>query len=340
MNDAQMREFRSLSRGVRLPDEVRARVTAEAEGAQARQPLASARMADDIERGRARRRPAARELAWVLPGPRAVALRAAAVLAFAVVLLAGSAFAGGPVLGALFGGRDPFVLRAYAASQGQGDATVGIGRFFSSFGLSGGDGNTFAVSGGFDLTVEAEGATSVTYTLESDELAVGTDGESLPRVYFEWGRSGKGSDGVGASLTVPYDEQLQTPGTTGAYRLIWYHGKGSDALAEARRRLSENGSDEAAWAQWRKAIIDEYNVALEKTRIRVSVAFEDGSTQEQTFVIRPVANYWQVSDERDAALDELSNAWNEQGQSSNEEATAAMDSLLAKYPLYTIDRIS
>lgn len=353
MNDAQMREFRALSRAVRLPDGVRERVL---EGRAAADDAGRAgtprpRLSGDIERARAhRRRACGRERPWRL------VVRTAAVMALALTLLVGTAMAGVPLpwLQGTDGGEaaapasedSRFVLRAYAAERAQGgseDPSLAPGRFFSSYGLSGGDGNAIAVSAGFDLTVEGEGIDTVTYTLESDELQVGTtsDGsDRSSRMYFEWGQAGEGSDGVGPSLTVGYDEQLRPVGDRGAYRMIWYHGQAPDELAEVRAQMRGDGPEsEQAWERWHELVIDSYNEALAKTRIRVTVAFDDGTTQDQVYVIRAQDDYWQASRDREAALDELQAEWDAQGEPSGEEAAAAVDQVFAEHPLYAVDRV-
>ena len=352
MDDTQMREFRSLSKGVRLPDEVRARVMAEAEGAPERalRPRGRARMADDIERGRRRRRPTSRELTWPLPAPRAIALRAAAALALAVVLLAGSAFAGGPALSSLFGEGNHFALKAYAEGSRTGDAAGDVRLVSQGFnGLvsySGGetDHTTHTVSGqlqasqAFRLSVEGSNIAQVTYTIEGDGLR------------FHAMENRDGSEGsayeeeTGTSFTVAYDEQAadwdkftrsveqdipiagevkeamdRTVAVVDSQQNSWHWWEeNQDQRTDEERRLSDE-----AWGHQSAVISNAFAQNLAKGRIVMTVTFKDGSTQSKAYTFMPVDDYVTRYEEFDRKRNELS----EDSSLTDEERNARSDEL-------------
>lgn len=330
MNDAQMREFRSLSKGVRLPDEVRARVTAEAEGTQARQPRGRARMVGGIERGRAFRRPCVRGLAWTLPGPRQVALRAAAVLALAVVLLAGSAFAGGPVADALLGKGNYFALKAYAEGSrtGAGDVRLASQGFNGILSHDGGlvDHTTHTVSGQlrasqmFRLSVEGNNIAQVTYTIEGDGL----------RFHALENRSANGDgtyeEETGTSFTVSYDEQAADwdKFTRTIEQTIPITGEVKEAMD---REVAVSDAQESSWHWWEEdqdqrtdeerrlyqevsrrssaVISNVFAQNLAKGRIVMTVTFMDGSAQSKAYTFTPVDDYVARYEEFDREISEL-----------------------------------
>ena len=358
MNDAQMREFRSLSKGVRLPDEVRARVTAEAEGTQARQPCERARMVGGVERGR--HRPIARELTRGLPGPRQVALRAAAVLALAVVLLAGSAFAGGPVADALLGTGNYFALKAYAEGSRTGDAAGDVRLASQGFNgiLSYGGGlidhTTHTVSGQlrasqmFRLSVEGNNIAQVTYTIEGDGL----------RFHAMKNRSANGDgtyeEETGTSFTVAYDEQAadwdkftrtieQTIPITGEVEEAMNHAvavadsqwsswhwweEDQDQRTDEERRLSHEAS-----AHEYAVISNVFAQNLAKGRIVMTVTFNDGSTQSKAYTFTPVDDYMARHKEFMLKLYELS----DDATLTDEERNAKSDELYTEMPqMFTV----